>query len=95
MVPTLQCAREGACCDYGLYVGASNANASSLVHISSQALALKMYLNATFSTLMLDSMESWLKVRILLLHTLVTSVLLSVCAACGELAQGPTTLCSC
>lgn len=56
-----KCAREGARCDYGLYVGASNTNANSLAHLSSQALALKMYLNTTFSTLMLDSMESWMK----------------------------------
>ena len=58
-----QCAREGARCDYSLFVGASNTNATSLPHLSSQALALKMYLNTTFSTLKLDSMETWMKVR--------------------------------
>ena len=57
-----QCARAGARCDYGLYVGASSSNATSLPHLSSQALALKMYLNKTFSTLKLDSMETWMKV---------------------------------
>ena len=44
-------------------MGASNTNATSLPHLSSQALALKMYLNTTFSTLKLDSMETWMKVR--------------------------------
>ena len=61
--PSSQCAREGARCDYSLFVGASNSNATSLPHLSSQALALKMYLNTTFSTLKLDSMETWMKVR--------------------------------
>ena len=59
-----QCAREGARCDYSLFVGASNSNATSLPHLSSQALALKMYLNTTFSTLKLDSMETWMKVHV-------------------------------
>ena len=61
--PSSQCAREGARCDYSLFVGASNTNATSLPHLSSQALALKMYLNTTFSTLKLDSMETWMKVH--------------------------------
>ena len=64
--PSSQCAREGARCDYSLFVGASNSNATSLPHLSSQALALKMYLNTTFSTLKLDSMETWMKVRLTL-----------------------------
>ena len=61
--PSSQCAREGARCDYSLFLGASNSNATSLPHLSSQALALKMYLNTTFSTLKLDSMETWMKVH--------------------------------
>lgn len=56
-----KCARAGARCDYSLFVGASSSNATSLHHIAPQALALKMYLNTTFSTLQLDSMETWMK----------------------------------
>lgn len=59
---SIQCAREGARCDYGLYVGASTGNCDILNLLSSQALALKMYLNTTFSSLKLDSMDSWIKV---------------------------------
>lgn len=59
---SIQCAREGARCDYGLYVGASSSNSSSLSLLAPQALSLKMYLNTTFSTLQLDSMETWMKV---------------------------------
>ena len=43
-------------------MGASNFNANSLAYLSSQAFALKMYLNTTFSTLMLESMELWMMV---------------------------------
>jgi hypothetical protein len=43
-------------------MGASNSNTDSVMYLSSQAFALKMYLNTTFSTLILDSMECWIKV---------------------------------
>ena len=33
-----------------------------LLRLSSQSFALKMYLNKTFTSLRLDSMESWIKV---------------------------------
>ncbi|CAI8057001.1 CAD protein [Geodia barretti] len=56
-----KCARAGARCDYGLYLGASETNASTLPLLSPQSLALKMYLNTTFSTLQLPSMETWMK----------------------------------
>ena len=59
----MQCARAGARCDYGLYLGASETNASTLPLLSPQSLALKMYLNTTFSTLQLPSMETWMKVN--------------------------------
>ena len=58
----LQCAMEGAYCDYGLFVGAAVDNAESLPELSKQALALKMYLNETFTSLRLDSMETWMEV---------------------------------
>ena len=60
---SLQCARAGARCDYGLYVGAAETNAAGLSLLAPQALALKMYLNTTFSTLQLGSMETWMKVN--------------------------------
>ena len=60
-----QCARAGARCDYGLFLGASNDNACNLPLLSSQALALKMYLNKTFGSLQLDSMDVWMKVRVM------------------------------
>ena len=58
----LQCARTGARCDYGIYLGASATNWSRLHRLSSQAIALKMYLNPTFTSLQLDTMEVWMKV---------------------------------
>ena len=57
-----QCARAGARCDYSLFLGASSTNYTHLHRLASQAFALKMYLNETFSTLKLDSMETWIKV---------------------------------
>ena len=58
----LQCAMEGAYCDYGLFVGAAIDNAETLPELYKQALALKMYLNETFTSLRLDSMETWMEV---------------------------------
>lgn len=53
---------DGAYCDYGLFVGAAVDNAQILPDLSKQALALKMYLNETFTSLRLDSMETWMAV---------------------------------
>ena len=53
---------EGAYCDYGLFVGAAVDNAEILPELYKQALALKMYLNETFTSLRLDSMETWMEV---------------------------------
>lgn len=50
-------------CDYGLYFGASSDNAKTIAAHGSEAAALKMYLNDTFSALQLESTESWMKVR--------------------------------
>ena len=54
---------DGAYCDYGLFVGAAIDNATILPDLSKQALALKMYLNETFTSLRLDSMETWMEVH--------------------------------
>ena len=68
-----QLASKGARCDYALFVGASNDNVSTLHELSSQAAALKMYLNETFTTLTLKDTTIWEKViyyhnRILLMN---------------------------
>ncbi|KAF2368744.1 Aspartate carbamoyltransferase [Trinorchestia longiramus] len=55
----LQCAQRGARCDYGLFVGASANNASLTPTLAQDAVALKMYLNQTFSDLTLLDMDSW------------------------------------
>ena len=49
-------ASENARCDYGLYVGASASNTSQLAQLSESAVALKVYLDQTFSTLQLNGM---------------------------------------
>ena len=59
-----QLAKAGARCDYGLYLGASKDNAQLLPSICSGAVALKMYLNETYSTLTLDDTTSWMAVSI-------------------------------
>lgn len=60
----LQCAKQGARCDYGIFVGASSTNYNTLPQIGGKAVALKMYLNETFTTLKLDDISIWMKVRI-------------------------------
>ena len=43
-------------------MGASATNYKEIVQWSSQVVALKMYLNETFTTLKLDGIQTWLKV---------------------------------
>ena len=57
-----QLARAGARCDYGIYAGASKDNAQQLPSLAREAVALKMYLNETFTTLRMDSMADWMQV---------------------------------
>ena len=57
-----QLARSGARCDYGLFLGASSDNFTTLPLLSSKACALKMYLNDTFTTLKLNDISIWMKV---------------------------------
>lgn len=59
----LQLAKIGARCDYGIFIGASNSNYEKIAELAPQAAGLKMYLNETYSTLMLDGMHTWMKVR--------------------------------
>lgn len=108
LLPPPQCARTGARCDYSLFLGASATNHTHLHRLASQAFALKMYLNTTFSTLRLDSMESWMKVIMLnqfrdhmwaidlQILRLCSIYLTFLCLpAFRELAQGSTDLCPC
>ncbi|XP_050310557.1 CAD protein isoform X2 [Anthonomus grandis grandis] len=54
-------AKEGARCDYALFVGASSDNAATICELASEAAALKMYLNETFTTLRLNDLTVWNK----------------------------------
>ncbi|KAL4238950.1 hypothetical protein ACF0H5_003654 [Mactra antiquata] len=58
---TQKCAKLGARCDYGVFVGASSDNYKLLPTIGARAAALKMYLNETFTTLKLDDLSIWMK----------------------------------
>jgi hypothetical protein len=54
-------ASQKAKCDYGIFVGASSSNASTLPPLASPAFALKMYLDNTFTSLKLDNMSIWIE----------------------------------
>ncbi|KAK6990467.1 CAD protein [Biomphalaria glabrata] len=58
---TSKLARQGARCDYGLFAGASNTNFQTLTQLCNKVVALKMYLNETYTTLKLDDMTIWMK----------------------------------
>lgn len=58
----VQCAQKNARCDYGLYVGATSTNSGSVSKLAKHAVAMKMYLNETFSTLQLESVKYWMEV---------------------------------
>lgn len=45
-------------------MGASATNFEEIIELSTQVVGLKMYLNETFTTLKLDGIQQWLKVRI-------------------------------
>ncbi|VDQ16536.1 unnamed protein product [Trichobilharzia regenti] len=55
-----QRAASKACCDYGLFVGASPENVSNINSLSRKAIGLKMYLNETFTSLSLaNRLDIW------------------------------------
>ncbi|XP_030768369.1 CAD protein-like [Sitophilus oryzae] len=54
-------AKDGARCDYGLFVGASSDNATTISELANDAAGLKMYLNETFTTLKLNDLSVWNK----------------------------------
>jgi len=53
-------ASEKAYCDYALMVGATSTNYACIPKLASQASGLKMYLNRTFTDLMMESTTDWL-----------------------------------
>jgi carbamoyl-phosphate synthase/aspartate carbamoyltransferase/dihydroorotase len=55
-----ECSKK-AHCDFGLYVGAGPDNAETLPLLSNEVIAMKMYLNKTFTSLRLDKMEVWME----------------------------------
>ena len=60
---TQKLARSGARCDYAVYLGASSDNYGLIPQLGEKAAGLKMYLNETFTTLKLDDISVWMKVR--------------------------------
>jgi carbamoyl-phosphate synthase / aspartate carbamoyltransferase / dihydroorotase len=52
-------AADKSYCDYGIYLGASNHNTTTIKELSSKAAGLKMYLNHTFGDLLLSNMGIW------------------------------------
>jgi carbamoyl-phosphate synthase/aspartate carbamoyltransferase/dihydroorotase len=53
-------AKNKACCDYALFVGASSSNSSEVHKLGSRAAALKLYLNNTFGPLLLENTSDWM-----------------------------------
>lgn len=54
-------AKEKACCDYGIYVGASSQNTSTVCELANEAFGLKMYLNNTYGPLLLNNTLDWIE----------------------------------
>lgn len=54
-------AKDGARCDYAVFMGATNDNFSLIPQFAPQVAGLKMYLNETFTTLKLNDLEVWNK----------------------------------
>lgn len=52
-------ASEKAFVDYGLYLGATKANSQFAKGFSKRAVGLKIFLNPTFSTLMMENVTDW------------------------------------
>ena len=52
-------AKEKACCDYGIFLGANSDNINTIHKLSENSVALKMYLNQTFGPLILENTITW------------------------------------
>jgi carbamoyl-phosphate synthase/aspartate carbamoyltransferase/dihydroorotase len=57
----LKLAEEKACCDYGIYLGGAADNAERAAAVAAQAAGLKLYLDATYGPLLLESLSSWME----------------------------------
>lgn len=57
-------ASEQACCDYGLFAGATTTNSITLPALCNSVVGLKMYLNSTFNALHMPQMADWASVII-------------------------------
>jgi len=55
----LDAASEKAHCDYGIFLGGSLDNAEVLPSIASRSAGLKLYLDATYGSLLLGDTENW------------------------------------
>jgi carbamoyl-phosphate synthase/aspartate carbamoyltransferase/dihydroorotase len=54
-------ANDKACCDYGLFLGASNNNYNTIHQLAEDSVGLKMYLNNTYGPLLLDNTLYWME----------------------------------
>jgi len=52
-------AEAKAYCDYGIYLGAAEHNAREAAEVSNLAAGLKLYLDATYGSLLLENLSSW------------------------------------
>jgi len=52
-------AEAKACCNYGIYLGAAEHNARDAAEVSNLAAGLKLYLDATYGSLLLENLSSW------------------------------------
>ena len=59
-----QISSASARCDFGLFAGASSENATTLPSLAHDAVALKMYLNETYTTLRMKSVSTWMQVGV-------------------------------
>lgn len=62
MISGIQLASQNARCDYALFMGASNTNAADIPLLAQSTVALKMYLNDTYTSLRLDDFNVWAQV---------------------------------
>ncbi len=57
----LDAAAQKACCDYGIFAGATLTNAAAIPAVAPKSAGLKMYLDVTFGPLLLDDTAAWMQ----------------------------------
>jgi len=50
-------------CDYALFLGGTESNSEEIPELAAMAAGLKLYLNDTYTTLKMNDISTWLKVR--------------------------------